>query len=359
MPPKISVLLPIYNAEKYLRRTLESLLAQTFSDFEVIAVNDASPDASRDIILSYHDPRICLIENPRNLGQTGALQVGLQRARGEYIARQDQDDVSLPERFERQVAFLDQHPEVGVLGTNYIIIDAEDRVIEGSTPFYAPETISEMAWRLLWTDRLVDSSVMLRRVAAERVGGYDLNYRYAQDFDLWLRLSFEVGVMRLPEVLLQLRIHSTSSSSRFAESQEHEVYCIIQNAINRILPIPTSIETAALFRRMDNGFVRQPCVDIRKAIDIYLTAFKAFACKRMLSLTELISLRRVVAEMLIKIAVRHRASMGLETLILLAVAWSYYPALIMEPATLKAWWYRYNQSKRFVKWLTLNGAKES
>src|SRR5882672_2663017 len=115
--PKVSVLLPVWNAERYLAGSIESVLDQTFADFELLIVDDASTDGSRALIERYRDRRIRLVENEKNLGVTRSLNLGLERARGRYVARADADDLCAPERLERQVAFLDAHPEVALVAS--------------------------------------------------------------------------------------------------------------------------------------------------------------------------------------------------------------------------------------------------
>ena len=125
--PKISVVMPVYNGEKYLREAIESILDQTYQDFEFIMVNDASTDGSGSILSEFAnlDQRIRILTNESNLGIAGATNRGIAQARGEYIALMDQDDISLPERFEKQVEFLSNHPDISVLGTNSIILEED------------------------------------------------------------------------------------------------------------------------------------------------------------------------------------------------------------------------------------------
>ena len=115
--PKVSVVMPAYNAEAYIGAAMESILSQSFGDFEFLILNDCSTDGTEAIIQSYDDPRIVYIKNEKNMGVAATLNKGLAAAQGEYIARMDADDFSLPQRFEKQVAYLDAHPEVVVLGT--------------------------------------------------------------------------------------------------------------------------------------------------------------------------------------------------------------------------------------------------
>jgi glycosyltransferase involved in cell wall biosynthesis len=127
--PRISVVMSVYNGEKYLRQAIESILQQTYTDFEFIIIDDGSTDSSREIIQSYDDKRIRLVINEQNIGLTKSLNKGIRLAKGEFIARMDADDISLPQRFEKQVAYLDSHPEVGVLGTYANIIDHRGKII--------------------------------------------------------------------------------------------------------------------------------------------------------------------------------------------------------------------------------------
>ena len=119
--PVISVILPVYNAERFLREAIDSVLKQTFVDFEFIILNDGSTDKTEDIILSYKDPRIRYVKNEKNLKLIKTLNKGVDMARGKYIARMDADDISLPERFEKEVAYLEAHPDVAVVSCYHII----------------------------------------------------------------------------------------------------------------------------------------------------------------------------------------------------------------------------------------------
>ena len=119
----------VYNGEKYLREAIESILNQTFTDFEFLIVNDGSTDSSLEIILSYPDERIRVIRNDRNIGLTKSLNKALQQAKGEYIARQDADDISLQNRFEEQLIYLEKHPEVALLGTSAYKIDERGEIL--------------------------------------------------------------------------------------------------------------------------------------------------------------------------------------------------------------------------------------
>ncbi len=202
--PGISVIMAVHNGERYLGRAMESVLGQTFGDFEFIIVDDGSTDGSSAIIRSYADPRIRSVSNGRNIGLTRSLNVALGLASGHYIARQDADDVSLPARFAKQVTYLERHPEVGLLGTGVCIIDEDGRVLRRETPSPYPER------KLRMHNQFVHGSVMLRKSVLDQVGPYHELFRYSQDYELWLRIAGRYTVANLTEPLYWKRRHRES-----------------------------------------------------------------------------------------------------------------------------------------------------
>lgn len=193
----------VYNGEEYLAEAIESILNQTYVDFEFIIINDGSTDAAAEIIHSYDDPRIRSREQS-NIGLTPSLNRGIALARGEYMARMDDDDLSLPERLARQVAFLGAHPEVGVLGTSCRIVDElNDREWEHQVPV----SDEELRRHLVRGNPFVHTSVMVRMSALEAVGGYDEAFPYSQDYELWVRLAGCTRLANLPEALVVRRLH--------------------------------------------------------------------------------------------------------------------------------------------------------
>lgn len=223
MKPRVSVVMAVYNGERYLREAIESVLAQTFTDFEFIIIDDGSTDASVSVINSYDDPRIRLLRNASNTGLTASLNKGLDAARGDYIARMDADDVCLPARLARQVAFMDAHTEVAASGTWAKDIDGEGRI---TTLRRAPvgQQLEDEFWRL---SPIIHPSAMIRAAHLGELR-YDPNVRYAQDFDLWLRLRVEYQLSNVPEYLLLYRVHGESITTTKTDSQirsAHEILC--------------------------------------------------------------------------------------------------------------------------------------
>jgi glycosyltransferase involved in cell wall biosynthesis len=215
--PKISVLMAVYNGAEYLREAIDSVLAQTYRDFEFVIVDDGSSDATPDLLATYKDARLRVQRLPENRGLIVALNAGLALCRGEYIARMDGDDFSHPERFARQVAFLDANPNVGLIGTAIWIIDAAGRKLD-----YAPQPIGDGAIRFVAMTRnpFHHPSVMWRTAHfAGRGLVFDKRYEAVEDFDLWTRALPNMRAANLREPLLSYRVHGANVSVRRAQEQ--------------------------------------------------------------------------------------------------------------------------------------------
>lgn len=196
--------MPAYNAEKYLREAIDSILSQTFTDFEFIIINDGSTDSTKDIILSYTDPRIIYLENEQNSGICVTLNKGLDAARGTYIARMDADDISLPDRFQKQVAYLSTHPEIGVLGTDIEVFGDSIQPYE----FRQLHTPEECSAGLIFNSCFAHPSVMMRRHVLESFNlRYKDKFRGLEDYELWWQLNKLCKLNNLPEILLRYRHH--------------------------------------------------------------------------------------------------------------------------------------------------------
>ena len=204
--PKISVVLPVYNSEKYLAEAIKSILAQDFTDFELIIIDDGSTDASLNAAKSFSDKRIKIFKEDK-IGITKALNLGIQRSSGEYIARMDADDVSASDRFSEQVSFMDSHPEVGLTGAWYYYIGAKGEIIEAQTP---PTTSREIKKGFFYYAPIIHSIAMIRRQALLEVGLYNEHYIYAQDRDLFLRISAKWDLAVIPKYLFSFRVSSDS-----------------------------------------------------------------------------------------------------------------------------------------------------
>ncbi len=205
--PAISVLLPAYNAAAFIRPAVESVLTQTCGDFELLAIDDGSTDSTRAILAEYRDPRLRLLVNERNIGLTATLNRGLREARGELIVRQDADDVSQPERFAKQLAFLREHPDVMLLGTAARQFDAAGRSLGALDMPCSPLAVR---WAMLFDNPFLHTAVMFRRAVVGEFTGYDESFSISQDYELWSRISRKYPTANLSERLLTLRAHGDS-----------------------------------------------------------------------------------------------------------------------------------------------------
>ena len=202
--PRVSFLMAVYDGETYLDEAIQSVLNQTFPDFEFIVINDGSTDGTAKIIERYRreDGRIRAYEQP-NCGLVVALNRGLELARGEYVARMDADDISVPERVATQVAFMDAHQEVGICGTWIETIGTP----HGDVRRYPTDDATIRSW-LLFESVLAHPSIMMRRELLVKTSlSYDAGYVHAEDYDLWVRAARHTGLANIPEVLLRYRLH--------------------------------------------------------------------------------------------------------------------------------------------------------
>lgn len=202
--PRVSVVMSAFNAEKYVGEAIESILRQTYRDFEFIITDDKSADRTADIIAGYarKDRRIRFFRNRRNLGLTKTLNLMLRKARGEYIARMDADDIALPERFRKQVSFLDRRKDIVLVGTWANIIDAKGKAI-GELAYMTEH--DDIRRNMVERSQIIHPSVMFRRSVVQDIGGYDERLRTAQDYEYFARMMSKHRVANIPEKLMCYR----------------------------------------------------------------------------------------------------------------------------------------------------------
>lgn len=230
--PTISVLMPVYNAEKYLAAAVESILNQTFREFEFLMIDDGSTDRSLAILQRYaaRDARIRL-SSRANTGYVVALNEMLALAQGEFIARMDADDVALPDRFARQVEFLRAHPEVVCVGGAQDWIDEAGRVLFHCDVQETDAEIQQLA--LTGQTPINHPSALIRRAAMLQVGGYDVELHPAEDLDLWLKLGEVGGLANLKDTVTLYRQHTHSESERHQTKQLHQKRLACERAWQR------------------------------------------------------------------------------------------------------------------------------
>lgn len=218
--PKISVIMPVFNGEKYLSEAMDSILNQTFTDFEFIIINDASKDSTEEIIKSYTDERIVYIKNEQNLGVARTLNRGLELAKGEYIARMDADDIALPERFKKQVNYMDEHEECVLCGSNVILFGAQEGITE------MPSTDAEIRANLIFSTSFPHPTIMMRRSFVEENNlRYDLKCEGFEDYNLWVEFALlkKGEFYNFPTPMLKYRIHPHQVTQKELSPQKKEI----------------------------------------------------------------------------------------------------------------------------------------
>jgi len=237
MHPIVSVILPVYNGSKYLRQSIDSILCQSLQNFELIILNDGSTDDSKKIIDEYRDSRIIKVEHA-NMGLAKTLNVGLEQARGKYIARQDQDDISFPKRLEMQVSYLENK-------SSLILCGGSAKIIGGGKhkQWNYPQEPGVIHCELLFSNVFAHSSVVFRKESLDRASlRYSNDYPYAEDYEMWVRCSNGHNIANLNDLLLEYRISPSSSSRKNVSIQESSIKRIQESILKRMCISPTNEE---------------------------------------------------------------------------------------------------------------------
>lgn len=217
--PKVSILMSVFNAQRYLEQATKSILNQSLSDFEFIIIDDASTDKSLAIIKSFKDKRIKILRNKKRLGLTVSLNKGLRKAKGEFIARMDADDISNKNRLKIQFNYLKNHPEVVFCGSWVTLINQSDKKI-GEKKY--PTEYKEIQRAIMAGNPFIHPTVMMRRSILKKVGFYDENLNGAEDYDLFLRIAKNHQAVNLPYFLLKYRINPYGVSYRQYKKTERQ-----------------------------------------------------------------------------------------------------------------------------------------
>ena len=261
--PLVSVLMSVHNGLPFVQEAVESVLAQTLSDFELLLYDDASSDGTTDYLMGLRDPRLSVFRNEENLGLTATLNRGLELAKGEYVARMDADDVAVPERLERQVKFLEENLDVGLVGSSRILIDERGDFIAAA--FATPDDLG-IRWKCLLGNPFAHPTVVIRKRVLDAHGlRYDEGFITAQDYELWTRLLPRTRGVNLSEPLLRYRLRDAglSRSRRTEQLENHDR--IAWTAIRRLVPgfkiRPEGV--TELRGRFGGHSVREPDMDRR------------------------------------------------------------------------------------------------
>lgn len=207
MNPLVSVVIPAYNEEKYIRQSIDSIIQQTYTNWEIIIVDDASTDCTRKIALDYQCPRIHIYTCPSNKGPGAAQNIGFSHSRGGLIAVLAGDDQAMPDRLSTQVEYMMNNPDVAVLGTGYVVIDEYGVTINTVKQHSIP---LEIKWNLLFSNPIAAPTVILRSKAIRECGQYDQSIRFGEDMELWGRIASNWNIATIPTPLIKYRVHAHS-----------------------------------------------------------------------------------------------------------------------------------------------------
>ena len=232
--PVVSVLMPVFNGERYLSEAILGILDQTFSDFELIIIDDGSTDQTPTIIQQYtlQDKRIRGYKNADNQGIARSLNTGISKCNGMYIARFDSDDLCHPDRLREQTTFLNQNPDVGILGSRYKTIDETGKTLYVSTQ---PQSDPAIRWEMLYHNPFSHSSVMIRKEIVQNCGGYGDSVLYAEDYDLWSRVLKVTKGAILPGYFVIRRERKDNVSNTNKSAQIENAALIKAREVNHIM----------------------------------------------------------------------------------------------------------------------------
>lgn len=256
--PRVTVLLTCYNHVRYLPAALDGVRAQTYRDFEVIALDDGSADGSREWLAEQTDIRT--IFNARNLGTYGALNVGLREARGEFVAVLNDDDVWLPGKLERQVALLDAHPDVALVHTGGYFIDGEGNQTEGNPLGFRFPTFEtgDLFEGLIYENKIIASAALARTAVLRELGGFNEAYFGSGDWEMWFRVAEKYPVGFVPEPLTLYRVHGANASHKLDRiwRDDQKLREWMSPRIEARLPGNPSLKKALAFNYAALGTVR-------------------------------------------------------------------------------------------------------
>jgi len=263
--PNVTVLMPVHDAASFLGEALDSVFAQTYTDFEIVLVDDGSTDRIAEVLAGYADARLRILRRAQQGGTAAALNEGLQAARGHYVAQMHADDVALPDRLARQIAFLDRNPRVGIVGGNQQPIGPDGRP-EGPTTTL-PTLPGHVRWMLHVHNCVNHPTVVARREVMERLGGYRPETVPAEDYMLWVQAMQVTRIANIADVVLRYRVHARSTSLLRARETETWAITAAEGALTQLLGTPPD-RNALLVLRHPFRSQRAPVADVRRAASL-------------------------------------------------------------------------------------------
>lgn len=327
--PRVTVLMPAYNAGPYLAQALDSVCRQTFDDFELLVIDDGSTDNTREVLAQCRDPRLRTVLHSTNAGLAVRLNEGLALARGTLIARLDADDVAHPSRLALQVAALDREPVLSLVGGYAVNISGDGTF--NSMGLY-PTSPREISWACCFDSPFNHSAITFRRDAVMALGGYDKSCGYAEDFELWSRLIRSGLVGRnLPVALAAYRRHGQQMTASNADLKVRSNIAIIGRNLDFFFPDTPPVEREAMAKS-----IAETHFGIRPVTAAYLSRYRVFLsafCRRFQ--TPILSLRRTIGAQLLGFASLAKPHMPLAAIALLIAAAGFSPealtGLVLPP----------------------------
>jgi len=272
MVPKVTVLMAIYNGEEYLKECMDNVLSQTYKDFEFLIIDDGSTDSTLDIIKSYKDHRIRLLKNDKNMSQVASLNIGLDHALGEYIARIDVDDIMLPDRLKKQLSFLIRRPEAALVGSWGEAIDKFGKsIVTSKLPVRKEEIIATILFGGFIS---IHSSFMFRKKSILDIGKYNEKFSFVEDYKLVIDLLLKGYVVKnIPEVFVKYRFHDDRISVRDSKPQTERYLAAVKHFVSNFASGYSCMDIDMVFNflisvgSMDKSYLKDEH-DIKKIINI-------------------------------------------------------------------------------------------
>lgn len=278
--------MPVYNGEKYLQKALESILRQTFKDFELIVIDDGSTDSTEEIIKSYKDQRIVYIKNSSNKGLSISFNIGIRVARGRFIARMDADDISTVDRFEKQVTFLEKYENIDIVGSSVILIDKDGKKLK---KIGRPTIHANIKWQSLFSTPMFHPTTMARAETLKN-NPYDENLGNSEDYELWSRLLFNTNIhfANISTALLFYRVFDNSFTQKLDNGKK------IASAQNTISNLEHYISLSNIEKWLVTALRQNESLSIAQLWNIwklYLRAAASFCSKEKISFPKNLAIR--------------------------------------------------------------------
>lgn len=291
----ISVIMPVYNGEVHLKAAIDSILDQTYAEFEFIIINDGSTDSSEEIILSYKDERIKYIINEKNLGIVKTLNKGIDLASNKYIVRMDADDISLLHRFEKQIGFMEANPDIAACGSNIIRFYNDDiKQTSPSTVILQNDKlkISSLFYTAFWHPTMILRSRILKDFNLR----YRSDFKYAQDKALWIDISNHGALANIEEPLIYYRVHGNQVSTKFFSEQYAISMAITREALSNLGIDMSSFSDKVI------GYIAYPqqCFDIKELYQVEIFANEVIGGLSLHSNYESTAIRNFIRDQIIK-----------------------------------------------------------